>query len=138
MRNRLFAVLFVFVCFALSCEKARNNPYEDLDRDELTTLLGELREEIQTLASAVPCTDSEEWKLADIETVCGPGNIAYHQSVDTAKLRRLIRNHNQAMKIYRPLVAPLIYCTAYSEALGIACEDGKAVIVYEPFEDSQH
>ncbi len=133
MRNILFYVLIAVTSFAIGCKKD-GNPYEGLSREELGKLVSERYDEMRTLASPVPCTDPEEWELAAIEAVCSPKHLAYHQSVDVEKLRELIRDYNLLMDIYGPLVSPFIDCMPHGPVIGVVCENGKAIVQYEPFE----
>lgn len=121
--------LIILALFLKACEK--DNPYEDFTQERLSTLAGERHEAILRLAQPTACTDPTEWRITDIETVCGRSHIAYHAQVDEGKLTELIRDYNQLIEIYRPMVAPFIYCLGYREPKGVVCEDGKARVVYE-------
>lgn len=117
----------------MGCKKS-GNPYEGLGKDALAELLSERYDEMLALASPVPCTDPDEWKIAAIDAVCSPTHIAYHQSVDYQKLQALIRDYNLIMEIYWPLVSPFVDCAPLGPVIGVACEEGKAVVQYEPLE----
>lgn len=134
MKKIIPYVLLLISCLAISCEKSEN-PYKNLSDGALSERIEAKQKEILLATSPVPCTDPKEWKMADIQTVCGLYHIPYHQSVDEKKLRSLIHDLSLLVEIYRPKIAPVINCAAYRAPIGIVCEDGKAVIKFEPFEE---
>ena len=129
MRETILSTLIITALFLTGCE--RDNPYEDFTQEQLSRLASERYEAILHLAQPTSCTDAAEWDLMDIESVCGRSHLPYHESVDKRKLTELIRDYNLLIEIYRPTVAPFIYCLSYREPKGVVCEDGEARVVYE-------
>lgn len=120
----------------VSCEK-EENPYKNLSYEQLRTRITERYEEILLFAHPEACTDPDEWRLAEIMSVCGRGHIAYHGSVDEKKLQALIKDHNLLVEIYAPMVAPVIDCMPYRQPIGITCVDGEATVEYNPFDSAE-
>ena len=129
MRETILSTLIITALFLTGCE--RDNPYEDFTEEQLSRLVSEKHQAILQLAQPTSCTDAAEWDLIEIESVCGRTHLAYHEHVDKRKLNELIRDYNLLIEIYRPMVAPFIYCLAYREPKGVVCEEGKARGVYE-------
>jgi hypothetical protein len=111
-----------------------DNPYKEFEKERLGELAAEKFEAIRTLAQAEPCTNSAEWKITEIGSVCGISHLAYHQSTDERRLRELIQDYNTLMEVYRPLIAPFIDCLPHREPIGIVCEDGGPVVDYPAFQ----
>ncbi|TDS08422.1 hypothetical protein [Sphingobacterium paludis] len=127
---------FIVLCclsLALSaCSKAEQheNPYANLPEPELEKLANEKYGAIIALAQHVPCTDAKQWKMMDMQSVCGRNHLVYHQNADEAELRRLLRDYEAVIEIYAPLIAPRISCIAYQEPKGIACRDERPILTY--------
>lgn len=128
--------LIVLCCLSLvfsCCSKAEqhnNNPYVDLPEPELEKLANEKYGAIIALAQHVPCKDAKQWKMMDIQTVCGRYHLIYHRDTDEAKLRDMVKDYNAIVAIYAPLIAPRISCIAYREPKGIGCRDEKPILTY--------
>ena len=110
-----------------------DNPYKEFEKERLGALAAEKFEDIRTLAQAEPCTSPTEWKITEIESVCGISHLAYHQSTDERRLRELIQDYNKLMEVYRPHIAPFIDCLPHREPIGIVCEEGIPVVQYPEF-----
>ncbi len=134
MKRTALLTLFIVAIIAISCEKAKN-PYADLNAETLGKLAAEKYEAILALANPVPCTDAKEWEITEIQTICGRSYIAYHESVDKKRLQSRIADYHQVVEIYGPIMAPVINCMPYRKPLGVVCEDGKAIVEFEPFEN---
>lgn len=110
------------------------NPYKEFEQERLAQLATEKYEAIRTLAQAVPCTHPADWKIVELESICGIFHLAYHQNTDEKSLQEMILDYNALMEVYRPYIAPLVDCLAQREPIAIACEDGKAVIKYPEYQ----
>jgi len=133
MKKVILKVLIGIVLATLmSCKKA-GNPYKDLPPEQLRERLSERYEEIQLLAKPVDCADPDEWRITEISSVCGHAHIAYHESVDEKKLNSLIKDYDQLVEIYAPLVAPVINCAPpyRGNPIGVQCVDGDAIVQYD-------
>ncbi|KGE14416.1 hypothetical protein [Sphingobacterium deserti] len=127
--------LLLLCCLSVafsSCSKAEQqpNPYADLPEPELEKLANEKYGAIIALAQNVPCTDAKQWKMMDIQTVCGRYHLIYNRDTDESKLRVMVRDYNAIVAIYAPLIAPRINCMAYQKPKGIACRDEKPILTY--------
>lgn len=126
----LLSVSFLLV----GCQEEHNpyedNPYKDFEKEQLTQLAAQKYEAILNLAQASPCIDATEWKIAEIDSVCGISYLAYHQSTDERRLQELIKDYNLLMEVYIPHIAPLVDCMPQREVLGVACVEGRAVVEY--------
>jgi len=120
-------MLFV-VC---KSESHLDNPYKEKTEKELEMLSNEKYSKIIALASPKECSDTDDWKIIDIQTVCGTNHIPYHRSVDKTTLQNMINDYNKLMEIYQPMMAPRINCTPYRKPLDVICKEGKATIKYE-------
>ncbi len=134
MKKFLLHVLLFGSFLSVSCRE-EDNPYKEFEQERLAQLASEKYEAIRQLAQPTDCFDATEWKIAEIQSVCGTSYIAYHKSTDERKLRALIKDHNLVIEIYRPYVAPVIYCLAYREPTGVSCEDGKAIVQYPQYQE---
>lgn len=132
--KRTLTLMFSLTIILIGCRE-ENNPYKEFEKERLGELVAEKFEAIQLLAQPTNCSDVAEWKIAEIQTVCGTSYIAYHKSTDERKLHELIEDHNLVIEIYRPYVAPFIYCLAYREPAGVSCEDGKVIVQYPEYQE---
>lgn len=121
------SMLFV-VC---KSESHLENPYKEKTEKELETLSNEKHSKIIALANPKECTDPDDWKIIDIQTVCGTSHIPYHRSVDKTTLQNMINDYNKLMEIYQPMISPRIYCDPYRKPLDVICKEGRATIKYE-------
>lgn len=121
------SMLFV-VC---KSESHLDNPYQGKTEKELEILSDEKYHQIVSFASPVTCTNADDWKLMEIQSMCGASHLAYHRSVDKTTLRNKINDYNRLMEVYRPLIAPRINCAAYQKPLGVRCNNGKGIVGYE-------
>src|SRR5690606_27427334 len=124
-----FLHFLLFVSFlSLGCRE-EDNPYKEFEQERLGQLAAEKHEAIRQLAQPTSCSDSGEWKITEIQSVCGTSHIAYYSSADERKLRDLIKDYNLLMEIYNPFVLPYILCSATAlNPQGVICEEGKAVV----------
>lgn len=129
MSKAILSTLIVALWLLAGCEK--DNPYEDFTQEQLSKSVSEKYRAILNLAQPTSCTDPAEWHIAEIETVCGRSHLAYHETVDKRKLTALIKDYNLLIEVYRPMVAPLIYCLAYREPKGVVCEDGRPLVEFD-------
>jgi hypothetical protein len=134
MKKTLLHVLLSASFLFIGCSEEAN-PYKEFEQERLAQLASENYEAIRQLAQPTNCSEAAEWKIAEIQSVCGTSYIAYHKSTDERKLRELIKDHNLVIEIYRPYVAPFIYCLAYREPTGVSCEDGKAIVQYPEYQE---
>jgi hypothetical protein len=130
--KRTILLTLTLVILLVGCREDEN-PYLEYEEERLAQLANEKFEAIRTLAQAEPCTDSAEWKITEIESVCGISQLAYHQSTDERRIRELIQDYNTLMEAYRPHIAPFIDCLPYSEPIGIVCEAGRPVVQYPEY-----
>lgn len=128
--KKTFLFTLLLVSFLFGCRE-EDNPYEEFEQERLAQLASEKYEAIRQFAQPVSCTDPDEWKVVEIQSVCGTSHIAYHNSTDERKLSELINDYNLLIEIYRPYIAPLIYCLSYREPIGVRCEDEKAIVRYQ-------
>ncbi|HLT06715.1 MAG TPA: hypothetical protein VK014_04260 [Cyclobacteriaceae bacterium] len=126
-----FLHFLLFVSFLSFGCREEDNPYKEFEQERLAQLAAEKHEAIRQLAQPVECSDPSQWNVAEIETECGSSHIAYHNSTNKGKLLEMIKDYNLLMEIYRPYVAPFIFCLSYRPALGVKCEDGRAIVKYE-------
>lgn len=134
MKKTYLLVLLSVSFLSVGCQED-GNPYKEFEQERLAQLAAEKHAAILQLAQPTICTDPSEWEVAEIQSVCGTSYIAYHKSTDERKLQELIKDHNLVIKIYRPYVAPFIYCLPYREPTGISCEDGKAIVQYPEYQE---
>lgn len=113
--------------------REEDNPYKEFEKERLGELAVEKYEAMLKLAQATSCTDPAEWKIAEINSVCGISHFAYHQSTDEKRLRELIQDYNILMEVYIPHIAPLVDCLPHREPTGVACKAGKAVVEYPEY-----
>lgn len=132
-KTPLLALLLVSFLF-VGCRE-EDNPYKEFEQERLARLAAEKFEAIELFAQPTSCTDPSEWEVAEIQSVCGPSHIAFHQTTDKRKLRDLINDYNLLMEIYRPYVAPFINCAPYREPTGISCEGGEAIVKYPAYQE---
>lgn len=125
----LLACTMLFV--VCKSESHLENPYKEKTEKELETLSNEKYSKIIALASPKECSDTDDWKIIDIQTVCGTNHIPYHRSVDKTTLQNMINDYNKLMEIYQPMISPRIYCNPYRKPLDVICKEGKATIKYE-------
>lgn len=128
MSKAVIWTLIVTALFVMGCDK--DNPYEEFTKEQLSRSVSEKYEAILNFAQPISCTDPAEWHLTEIESVCYPFPLAYHESVDKRKLTALIQDYNLLMEVYRPLVSPYIDCLGYGEPKGVACGEGKPLVQY--------
>ncbi len=128
MKRTLLLTLSIAILI-IGCREDEN-PYLEYEEERLTQLAIEKYEAIRTLAQARACTDPSEWKMVELNSVCGMLYVAYHQSTDEKKLQKLIKDYNLLMEVYMPYIAPRIDCTPYREPVGIVCEEGRPVVQY--------
>lgn len=125
----LLACTMLFV--VCKSESHLDNPYKEKAEKELEVLSNEKYSKIIALANPKECTDTEDWKIIDVQTVCGTSHIPYHRSVDKTTLHNMINDYNKLMEIYQPMMAPRINCIPYRKPLDVICQEGKAMIKYE-------
>ncbi len=115
-----------------ACSKGdlQNNPYSNLPEPELEKLASKKYEAIAKLTVGEPCTEAKDWKMMDIQTICGLDHLIYHKTVDKQQLDKLVTDYELVIEVYRPLIAPRISCIAYKEPKGIICRDGQPVLIY--------
>lgn len=116
----------------VGCRKD-DNPYKEFEQERLAQLAAEKHEAILKLAQPTYCIDPKDWKIAEIESICGISHLAYHQNTDERRLRELILDYNILMEVYRPYIAPLVDCLPQRQPIGIACEEGRAVVQYPEY-----
>lgn len=125
----LLACCMLFV--VCKSESHLENPYKDKTEKELESLSNEKYSKIIAFASPKACSDATEWEMMEIQTVCGASYIPFHKSVDKTTLQNMVNDINRLMEIYRPMMAPIINCEAYSKPLAVICKEGKAEIKFE-------
>lgn len=128
LTTMLACIMLFVVC---KSESHLDNPYKEKTEKELETLSNEKHNKIIALANPKECTDTDDWKIIDIQTVCGTSHIPYHRSVDKMTLQHMINDYNKLMEIYQPMISPRIYCNPYRKPLDVICKEGKATIKYE-------
>lgn len=128
LTTMLACIMLFVVC---KSESHLDNPYKGKTEKELEILANEKYDNIIALASPKECTNSDDWKIMDIQTVCGKSHIPYHRSVDKTTLQNMINDYNRLIEIYKPMVAPKINCISYRKPLGVVCKEEKATIKYE-------
>jgi hypothetical protein len=131
--KRTLTLMLSLAIILIGCRE-ETNPYKEFEKERLGELVAEKFEAIQQLAQPRNCSDAAEWRIAEIQSVCGTSYIAYHNSADEKKLHELIKDHNLVIEMYRPHVAPFIYCLASREPTGVSCEDGKAIVQYPEYQ----
>jgi len=125
----LLACIMLFV--VCKSESHLDNPYKEKTEKELEALSAEKHNKIVAFASPKPYSDTTEWEMMDIQTVCGTSHIPYHRSVDKTTLQNMVNDYNKLMKIYQPMMAPKINCIPYRKPLDVICKEGQATIKYE-------
>ncbi|GHE46622.1 hypothetical protein [Sphingobacterium griseoflavum] len=130
--KNFFINSFALVLLLAGCSKGdiQSNPYSDLPEPELEKTANRKYEAIINLAHRKPCSQVADWKMMDIQTICGLDHLAYHSTTDEQQLQKLVADYELVIAIYRPMIAPRINCMAYRKPRGITCLDGKPIFTY--------
>lgn len=131
IKNPLVRII-AFVVLLTGCSKGemQSNPYSEHPEPELEKIANRKYEAIINLAHSKPCTNAKDWKMIDIQTICGLDHLVYHNTTDKQQLQELIEDYELVIAIYRPMIAPRINCMAYRKPKGISCRDGKPILTY--------
>lgn len=119
MRYLTFIILSITL---LGCKTSRNEIKETLDTQYKM---------IENFAQSTLCTDPNDWKITQIQTICGLTGFLYHKDVDKAKLDKMIQEYNTMMKNYSGKYFANVECGTVSKPTGIVCENKKAVLKYD-------
>jgi len=129
MKNALYIFLFLVIGIT-SCEKNTMGDRRDQDEQKLSEMLKEIKDIVDT----VPCTDPSEWSFIGIGSKsCGgvKDYIAYPHAIDTAAFKELVKEYNEAEAEFNIKYKITSDCMVVEAPIGIICQDGKAVLVYE-------
>lgn len=131
MKKLIIAFTVILFIGLTSCKKEEINPYEEYTEDQLATASNQKFSEIQNLINQVTCNNPIDWKIMEINTVCGKSHITYHKSIDTKKLNSLVEDYHKIIEIYTPKISFRINCIPYKKPLEVICLGGKAELKYQ-------
>ena len=126
MRN--FIVVLSVLVFLCSCSDDDGITQESLDAQFLR---------IKALSESEVCEDSSEWQFVAVGfKACGgpDGYIAYSTSINTDEFLALVKKYNEDRRTFVEQEGLFSNCLFESPPVGIKCENGMAVLVYNPCE----
>ncbi|SNR17766.1 hypothetical protein [Tenacibaculum jejuense] len=120
---------FIFILFLafISCKDNAS----DLERDQ--EQLQEMFNEIKALASSKSCTDASEWSFTSygVKPCGGPwGYIAYPTTIDVSLFLQKVADFNELNTELNKKTGAISDCSLITQPVSVACEDGKAVLIY--------
>jgi len=121
---------FIFGILLLTLSSCSND--DELTRDSLNEQL----KEILAMAESVPCEDSADWRMVGLgaKPCGGPSSfIAYSQAINTETFLELVEQYNSDFKTLNEREGLISDCVVVMQPNDIICENGRAVLVYEPF-----
>lgn len=107
---------------------------EEVTQEEQELELGDMLEQIQTMAGSVDCTDEADWTYTAYGSkACGGpvGYIAYSTTIDTEVFLDLVAEYSAAQSAYNEANGIGSDCSVPAQPTGVVCEEGKPVLVYE-------
>lgn len=119
--------LFLLIGISFSCDKETTQAQD-------AKALEKIFAEIETMAKSKACNDSSQWMYTNYGAkACGGpvGYIAFPTNIDLAKFYKKVEKHRSAQKSYNAKWGIMSDCSIPQEPNGVACEDGKPVLIYE-------
>ena len=119
--------LFLLIGISFSCDKETTQAQD-------AKALEKIFAEIETMAKSKACNDSSQWMYTNYGAkACGGpvGYIAYSTKINTVLFLKKVNQHRTAQSAYNEKWGILSDCSIPQEPNGVACEDGKAVLIYE-------
>ena len=98
------------------------------ERKDLDTQL----EKLKTIANAVPCVNTDDWKITPIGSkACGgPASfMAYSNTIEVTDFLTKIENLKKAEDAYNRKWGIISNCALVTKPSGVVCEEGKAIFV---------
>jgi hypothetical protein len=138
--KRSILSLAIVTLLLISCENNDNSEnWDDNEitnsstRNEDTTLLNNLYEEILNLSNQYDCVDSSQWKFTAIGSkACGgpTGFIAYSSMIDENLFLEKVEHNTEQQEIYNKKWKVFSDCSVPPQPKGLECIDGKPQFYY--------
>lgn len=119
----------IFVALLITFSSCSND--DELSRDSLNEQLNE----ILAMAESVPCEDSADWRIVGLgaKPCGGPSSfIAYSVAINTETFLELVEQYNSDSKAFNEREGLISDCAIVLQPNGVICENGSAILVYEP------
>lgn len=109
---------------------------DERTKEEYEIWLDETYTELKAVSESVECDDANEWSIVELGVdVCGhPMHyLPIHESVNTVIFQKQVEGYTKTSSRYAEKWYSNVACTQVEPVapIGIVCEDGKAVLVYE-------
>lgn len=129
------------VLFVLSCSTTKNvenlpkdvslKPPREAQADADLQALKDLRQEIDSTAGSVSCTNADDWRISPIGSKpCGgpAAYLAYPKKLETEILPK-IQDYTQKQSDYNRKKGLMSDCAIVPAPAGVKCENGKPVLI---------
>lgn len=128
MKRKALLVLPLIILLFISCSEDDGITQESLNEQWL---------KIVALSESEVCNDISEWRIVGTGAKpCGgpTGYIAYSVNINTEEFLELVEKFNQDSRAFAEQEGLFSNCLFESSPVGIKCESGMAVLVYNPCE----
>ncbi len=128
MKSLKIIGLLLTLSLGLSCNKSDNSTQEKEAEN-----LNQLFAEIKSMATSENCEDAADWTFTSYGSkACGGpvGFMAYSKNIDTESFLSKIEEHRTAQDEFNQKWGITSDCSIPAQPNGVACENGKAVLVY--------
>ncbi len=112
----------------------------ELTQEEELEILKKMFAEIEALAESVVCENAEEWEYTPVGSkACGgpAGFIAYSTKIDVASFLEKVKSYTKSEDDFNKKWGIVSTCDILLPPNGIACDEGKAILLFYTTFDKQ-